>query len=149
MNSLNPCPCWGLSKLNWAVATLPARTGTTSSITSFFSYGLEWADQGNARGILKAERRRVSALRVQADTDTGSHKLQDYIMVMRDSLVGEFTNWTEAKPPWMVLEEKVMDALGGKREAQMDDTCRGKALSKQADLKVTNLTGPKPATLLL
>lgn len=49
----------------------------------------------------------------------------------------------------MVLEEKVMDALGGKREAQMDDTYRGKALSKQADLKVTNLTGPKPATLLL
>ena len=49
----------------------------------------------------------------------------------------------------MALEEKLMDSLGVEREAQMDDTCRGQALSKQADLMVTNLTGPKPAALLL
>ena len=49
----------------------------------------------------------------------------------------------------MVLEEKVKDALGGEREAQMDDACRGQTPCKQADLMVTNLTGPKAATLLL
>lgn len=49
----------------------------------------------------------------------------------------------------MGLEETLMDALGGERGAQMDDTCGGQAPSKQAGMKVTNLTGPKPATLLL
>lgn len=49
----------------------------------------------------------------------------------------------------MVLKEKVKDALGGERETQKDDACRGQAPCKQVDLRVTNLTGPKPATLLL
>lgn len=49
----------------------------------------------------------------------------------------------------MALEEKLMHALGGEREAQMDDTCRGQAPCKQAELMVTNLTGPKPNSATL